>query len=276
MAEVTDITIVNGIPTAGSGTVPTLAPIRDAIGSLTETAPTTDTASSGLNGRLQRVAQNLTTMTGRAVAQLGARTTAQSPAINIASDDAQIGTKVTAITALASGGTGLIGWLSQIWNEIQTRLPAALGAGGGLKVQIYDTGGSALTYNANGQATMANSSPVTIASNQSAVPVSNTPLTNIGAGEYETVAASQTAQVLGATGAAGDYLSGLLVTPATTSPGNVIILDNATSITVFVGGASSVSNLVPFFISLGMISVSGAWKVTTGSNVSVIGIGNFT
>lgn len=107
-------------------------------------------------------------------------------------------------------------------------------------------------------------------------PVSNTPLTNMGAGEYETVAASQTAQVLGATGATGDYISGLLVIPATTSPGNVLLLDNATSITVFTGGASSVSNLVPFFIPLGMISVSGAWKVTTGANVSVIGIGNFT
>lgn len=95
-------------------------------------------------------------------------------------------------------------------------------------------------------------------------------------GEYETVAASQTAQVLGATGAVGDYLAGILVTPATTSPGNVIILDNATSITVFTGGAASVSNLVPFFITLGIFSVSGAWKVTTGSNVSVIGIGNFT
>ncbi len=31
-------------------------------GSLTETAPTTDTASSGLNGRLQRIAQRLTTL----------------------------------------------------------------------------------------------------------------------------------------------------------------------------------------------------------------------
>lgn len=109
-----------------------------------------------------------------------------------------------------------------------------------------------------------------------AVSVTNTPLTNIGAGEYETVAASQTAQVLGATGALGDYISGLLVIPATTSPGNVLLLDNATSITLFAGGAASVSNLVPFFIPLGMISVSGAWKVTTGANVSVIGIGNFT
>jgi hypothetical protein len=94
--------------------------------------------------------------------------------------------------------------------------------------------------------------------------------------EYETVAASQTAQVLGATGATGNLINGILVIPATTSPGNVLLLDNATSITVFAGGASSVSNLVPFFIPLGIISVSGAWKITTGANVSCIGIGEFT
>lgn len=101
-------------------------------------------------------------------------------------------------------------------------------------------------------------------------------IVDISNGEYETVAASQTAQVLGATGAIGDYLSGLLVTPATTSPGNVLLLDNATSITVFTGGASSVVSLVPFFIPIGAKSVSGAWKVTTGANVSVVGVGNFT
>jgi hypothetical protein len=94
--------------------------------------------------------------------------------------------------------------------------------------------------------------------------------------EYETVAASQTAQVIGATGAAGDYIHGILVVPATTSPGNVLLLDNATSITVFTGGATSVADLKPFLIPLGLKSVSGAWKITTGANVSVIGIGNFT
>ena len=94
--------------------------------------------------------------------------------------------------------------------------------------------------------------------------------------EYETVAASQTAQVLGPTGATGDYIAGILVIPATTSPGNVLLLDNATSITVFTGGASSVTNLVPFFIPLGIKSVSGAFKLTTGANVSCIGIGDFT
>jgi hypothetical protein len=100
---------------------------------------------------------------------------------------------------------------------------------------------------------------------------------SIGAGrEYETVAASATAQVLGATGATGDDIDGILVIPATTSPGNVLLLDNATSITVFAGGATSVSNLVPFYIPLNLRSVSGAWKLTTGTNVSCIGIGNFT
>lgn len=110
----------------------------------------------------------------------------------------------------------------------------------------------------------------------SATNPANMVISNVNGREYETVAASATAQVLGATGATGDDIDGLLVIPATTSPGNVLLLDGATSITVFAGGASSVSNLVPFFIPLGMRSVSGAWKVTTGANVSVIGIGNFT
>ena len=94
---------------------------------------------------------------------------------------------------------------------------------------------------------------------------------------YETVAASQTDQVLGATGATGDYLSGLLVVPATTSPGALSIKDGAGgAITVFTGGAGSVSTLVPFFIPLGASSTGGAWKVTTGANVSAIGVGRFT
>ncbi len=96
-------------------------------------------------------------------------------------------------------------------------------------------------------------------------------------GQYETVAASQTDQVMGPTGAKGDYLTGILVVPATTSPGVIQIKDGSGSaITVFTGGATSVANLTPFFISLGLVSLSGAWKVTTGANVSAIGIGSFT
>jgi len=97
------------------------------------------------------------------------------------------------------------------------------------------------------------------------------------AGEYETVAASQTDQALGATGGTGDYLASLLIVPATTSPGVVSIKDGGGSaITVFTGGASSVSNLVPFTVALGIYSAAGAWQVTTGANVSVVAAGNFT
>lgn len=92
--------------------------------------------------------------------------------------------------------------------------------------------------------------------------------------DYETVAASQTAQVLGATGAMGDYIGGILVTPATVSAGSISLLDGAISIPLFVTG--TLGSLIPFAIPLGIISVSGAWKITTGAAVSVVAIGKFT
>lgn len=96
-------------------------------------------------------------------------------------------------------------------------------------------------------------------------------------GDYETVAASQTDQAMGATGAAGDYLDHVTIIPATTSPGAVSIKDGAGSaITIFAGGASSVADLKPFTVFVGMRSASGAWKVTTGTNVSALGVGDFT
>lgn len=97
--------------------------------------------------------------------------------------------------------------------------------------------------------------------------------------DYETIAASQTDQALGATGAAGDALSGLLIVPATTSPGAVSIKDGSGSaITVFTGGADSVASLHAFYVPFGngIVSADGAWQVTTGANVSAIAFGSFT
>lgn len=95
--------------------------------------------------------------------------------------------------------------------------------------------------------------------------------------EYETVAASQTDQVMGTTGAAANTIEGILVIPATTSPGPISIKDGAGSaLTVFTGGASSVSNLVPFWIPLNNIQCTTNWKVTTGTNVSCYVFGDFT
>jgi hypothetical protein len=92
---------------------------------------------------------------------------------------------------------------------------------------------------------------------------------------YETVAASQTAQVLGTVGQPGDYLAGLIVVPASTDAGAISITDDTTAITVFTGGTGSLSNLVPFPIPLGLRSKTGSWKVTTGADVSVIAAGNW-
>jgi len=98
----------------------------------------------------------------------------------------------------------------------------------------------------------------------------------ISAGHYETVAASATDQVLGVTGATGDYLRGLWIVPATTGPGAVSVKDGAGSaITVYTGGTVG-ADLTPIWAPLGMKSTGGAWKVTTGANVSVIGVGTFT
>jgi hypothetical protein len=92
--------------------------------------------------------------------------------------------------------------------------------------------------------------------------------------QYETVAAGQTAQVLGGTGAVGDYIDKLIIVPATTAAGNIALIDNATSISVFVTG--TLADLTPIVLPIGVFSVSGAWKITTGANVSVIAIGSFT
>lgn len=95
--------------------------------------------------------------------------------------------------------------------------------------------------------------------------------------EGESVAASQTTQVLGSTGASGDYLSHITIIPATVSPGSVQVKDGAlTAFTVFTGGTDSLGALVPFTIPIGEVSVNGAWQVTTGANVSVRAAGNFT
>lgn len=99
--------------------------------------------------------------------------------------------------------------------------------------------------------------------------------------EYETVAASQTDQVLGATGALGDYLAGVLIIPGTAGCGAVSIKDgNGSSITIFAGGGTTpLPTLAPIFVPLGIYAVnatSAGWKVTTGANVTAIGIGDFT
>lgn len=92
---------------------------------------------------------------------------------------------------------------------------------------------------------------------------------------YETVAANQTDQVLGATGAAGDYLESLVCVVATAATSQVQIKDGAGSaITVLPNNVGAGVGTV--VIRLGVLSSNGAWKVSTGAGVSVVAVGKFT
>lgn len=99
----------------------------------------------------------------------------------------------------------------------------------------------------------------------------------VAGAEYETVAASSTDQVLGDEGGEGDILATLIVTPASTSPGAVQVKDgDGSAITLFAGGDSSVTSLIPFVIYLGLRSLNGPWQITTGADVSVVATGEFS
>lgn len=80
------------------------------IGSLTETAPATDTASSGLNGRLQRVAQRITSLIAATLATSVAD--GSNVTLGAKADAKSIATDTTAITAM------------QVWKQISASVQA--------------------------------------------------------------------------------------------------------------------------------------------------------
>lgn len=100
------------------------------LGSLTETAPATDTASSGLNGRLQRVAQNVTSGNAK-LDTLHADLIAATPAganviggVTIADGaDAAEGAKADAAYA-GSGSASVIALLKGNYNALVAATPA--------------------------------------------------------------------------------------------------------------------------------------------------------
>ena len=95
---------------------------------------------------------------------------------------------------------------------------------------------------------------------------------------YEHVAASATAQVLGTTGAVGDYLHRIVCTVTTGATGNVVIVDGSGAgiLTHTIVPASA--SLVPgvYNVELNAVSANGAWKITTGAGVEVMAVGIFT
>jgi hypothetical protein len=101
---------------------------------------------------------------------------------------------------------------------------------------------------------------------------------HVGGTDYKPVAAGVTNSMLGTTGAVGDYLGGVLIIPGTTAAGFVSIKDGAIgAMTIFAGGGTTpLGALVPFFVPIGAKSTNAGWQVSTGANVTVIAVGDFT
>jgi hypothetical protein len=93
--------------------------------------------------------------------------------------------------------------------------------------------------------------------------------------QYEHVAASATNQVLGGTGAKGDYLHKLIITVSTAATAAVSIVDGALALHTILpnspGGGVGV-----YTVDIEAISANGAWKVNTGAGVEVMAVGIFS
>lgn len=84
-----------------------------AHGALTETAPASDTASSGINGRLQRIAQRITSLIALVPAALGQGTMAQGFRVVLPSDQSAIAVKGGPVTITDSSTTITTGGTAQ-------------------------------------------------------------------------------------------------------------------------------------------------------------------
>jgi len=108
------------------------------IGAKTETAPANDTASSGLNGRLQRIAQRVTSLITEA-------TTIKTDAALIKADVATIKNTLTAVSTITYNNVIVAKTAAETSADIQLTKSAyaltALGLAGGETVilQVKDT-----------------------------------------------------------------------------------------------------------------------------------------
>lgn len=121
------------VPVSVSG-VATEATLAANTGALTETAPASDTASSGLNGRLQRIAQRLTSLIALLPGSIGTKTSANSLGVVLASDQAAIATNIiSGQTGISANAGAVAANTPRITLASDDPLVAAIGAGPGFR-----------------------------------------------------------------------------------------------------------------------------------------------
>jgi len=193
-------------------------------------------------------------------------------AVPVATDD--VGGVQYQIIKIVTGADGVATPLSNA-----APLPIS-DAGGSLTVDgtVAVTGVSTTAYDRGAGAATSQTTRVTIDTGQVGSLVAGSVPCVSGGYEYETVAVSQTDQILGATGAVGDYLECLLCVVATAATSQVQIKDgNGSAITVLPNAVGAGVGTYPIPIGLTCINATTpGWKITTAAGVTVLACGNFT
>jgi hypothetical protein len=129
--------------TTALGTLLTTSDFDTKTGALTETAPANDTASSGVNGRLQRIAQRLTTLLAVFPTTIdtnsGAKSASTLRTVH-ATDDTMIGALTETAPANDTASSGLNGRLQRIAQNITTLISSSLIAVGNVASAASDSG----------------------------------------------------------------------------------------------------------------------------------------
>jgi len=88
-------------------------------------------------------------------------------------------------------------------------------------------------------------------------------------GDYGAVAGGSSNQIMGTTGAVGDFIT-RIVAVGTAAGQTVTVLDDTTSLLALDVGDETKT------FEIGWASKNGAWKITTSANVSCVVSGSFT
>lgn len=98
----------------------------------------------------------------------------------------------------------------------------------------------------------------------------------VGRTDYEAVAASQTAQILGPVGRLGDILEQIIVSVATSATGTCSILDGDGAAIPITAANTPIGVYSVTVGARAKNATTPGWKVTTGAGATALAIGRFT
>jgi hypothetical protein len=94
--------------------------------------------------------------------------------------------------------------------------------------------------------------------------------------DYETVAVSQTDQILGPAGAVGNVIDKLIISVATAATSTCSIKDGNGSAIVITAANTPIGVYTVLLGARCVNATTPGWKVTTGAGCTVLAVGRFT